>query len=74
MVQEDAISSLITMHMGLEFQENYRSFKTLPQMRVEEVKILFLYAYRAMLNTRPLGGEEIPLYVVVFCSIAEKKN
>jgi hypothetical protein len=28
-----------------------------------------------MLNIRPLGGGEgVPFYVIVFCSIVEKKN
>jgi hypothetical protein len=27
-----------------------------------------------MLNTKPLGGEWVPFYVIAFCSITEKKN
>ena len=49
-------------------------FKTLPQLRVEEVKNLSLDGYLAMLNTKPLGGEGVPFYAIVFCSIKEKKN
>jgi hypothetical protein len=43
-------------------------------LRVEEVKNLPLDGYQAMLNTRPLGGEGVPFYVIVFCSIVEKNN
>jgi hypothetical protein len=57
------------MHMGLamyEFQEDSRRSKTLSQLRVEEVKTLPLDGYRVMLNTRPLGGEGVPLFSIVF--------
>jgi hypothetical protein len=27
-----------------------------------------------MLNTEPLGGERVPFYDIVFCSITEKNN
>jgi hypothetical protein len=40
-------------------------------LRVEEVKNLPLDGYRAMLNTRPLGGEGVAFYVIVFFSIAD---
>jgi hypothetical protein len=43
-------------------------------LRVEEVKNLPLDGYRAMLNIEPLGGEGVPFYVIVFCSIAEQNN
>jgi hypothetical protein len=43
-------------------------------LKVEEVKTLTLDDYQAMLNTRLLGGEGVPFYVIVFCSIAEKNN
>jgi hypothetical protein len=39
------------------FQEDYIRSKTLSQLRVEEVKNIPPDGYRAMLNTRPLGGE-----------------
>jgi hypothetical protein len=48
-------------------------FKTLPQLRFEEVKNLPLDGYQAMLNIGPLG-EGVPFYVIVLCSIAKKKN
>jgi hypothetical protein len=57
-----------------EFQEDSRMFKTLPQLRVEEVKNLPLDGYQVMLNTKPLGGEEVPFYVIVFYSIVKKSN
>ena len=48
--------------------------KTLSQLRVEEVKTLPLYGYHSMLNIGPLGGEGVPFYVIVFCSIVEQNN
>jgi hypothetical protein len=62
------------MHMGYPcegFQEDSRRLKTIPQLRVEEVKDLFLDGYRAMLNIEPLGGEGVPFFCIVYCSIAE---
>jgi hypothetical protein len=56
------------------FQEESRSSKTLSQFKVEEVKTLTLDDYRSMLNTKTLGGEGVPLYVIVFCSIIENNN
>jgi hypothetical protein len=43
-------------------------------LRVEEIENLPLDGYKAMLNTILLGGEGIPLYTILFCSIVEKKN
>jgi hypothetical protein len=43
-------------------------------LRVEEDKNLPLDGYQAMLNIRPLGGEGVPFYTIVFCSIAEKRK
>jgi len=48
--------------------------KTLSQLRVEEVKNLPLDGYQTMLNIEPLGGQWVPFYVIVFCSIAEHNN
>jgi protein tyrosine phosphatase (PTP) superfamily phosphohydrolase (DUF442 family) len=42
-----------------DFKKYSRRFKTLPQLRIEEVKNLSLDGYRAMLNIRPLG-EGVP--------------
>jgi hypothetical protein len=50
----------------MDFQEYSRRFKTLSQLRVEEVKTLPLYGYQAMLNTMPLGGEGVPFFSTVF--------
>ena len=47
----------------MQFQEYSRRFKTLP-----------LDGYQAMLNIEPIGGERVPFYVIVFCSIEEKNN
>jgi hypothetical protein len=58
----------------MEFQEHYRRYKTLSQLRVEKFKTLPLYGYQDMFNTGPLGGEGVPFYAIVFCSIAEKNN
>jgi hypothetical protein len=41
-------------------------------LRVEEVKILTLDFYQAMLNFKPLGGEQVPFFCIVYCSICEK--
>ena len=41
---------------------------------VEEVKNLPLDGYRSVLNIGPLGGEGVPFYVIVFCSITKKNN
>jgi hypothetical protein len=41
---------------------------------VEEVKNLPKDGYRAILNIGPLGGEGVPFYVIVFCSIIERNN
>jgi hypothetical protein len=49
-------------------------YKTLSQLRLGEAKTLTLDDYWAMLNMRSLGGEGVPFYVIVFCSIVEKKN
>jgi len=38
---------------------------------VEEVRNLPLYGYEAMLNIRPLGGEGVPLFFILSCSIAK---
>jgi hypothetical protein len=55
-----------------DFKEDSISFKTLPQLRVEEVKNLSLVGYRSLLNTEPLGGEGVPIFCIVSCSIAKK--
>jgi hypothetical protein len=56
----------------MQFQAYSRSSKTLSQFRVEEGKNLPLDGYRDMLNTRTLGGEGVPLFFIVSCSIAKK--
>jgi hypothetical protein len=38
---------------------------------VEEVKNLRLDGNQTMLNIGPLGGEGVPFYDIVFCSIAK---
>jgi hypothetical protein len=43
-------------------------------LTVEGVKILPLDGYKAMLNIKLLGQEGVPLYVIVFGSITEKKK
>jgi hypothetical protein len=50
----------------MEFQEDYRRYKTLSEFRVVEVKTLPLDGYRAMLNNKPLGGEGVALFSMVF--------
>ena len=58
----------------MDFQEDSRRSKALSQLNIEEYKTLTADNYQAMLNTRPLGGEGVPLYVIVFCSIVVQKN
>jgi hypothetical protein len=41
-------------------------------LRVQEVKNLSLDGYRARLNIRPLGGEGVPFFFILSCSIAKK--
>jgi hypothetical protein len=50
----------------MEFQEDSRRSKTLSQLRVEEVKTLPLDGYRADVKYRPLGGEGVPFFSIVF--------
>jgi hypothetical protein len=50
----------------VEFQEDSKRSKILSQLRVEEVKTLPLYGYRAMLKTRMIGGEGVPFFNIVF--------
>jgi hypothetical protein len=44
------------------------------KFRVEEVKNLPLYGYQAMLNIGPPGGEGVPLFLIVSCSIGKTKS
>jgi hypothetical protein len=57
-----------------DFREDSIRSKTLSQSRVEEVKNLTLDDYQAMLNIRPLEGEGVMFYVIIFCSRAKKNN
>jgi hypothetical protein len=54
-----------------EFKEYSRRYKTLPQLRFEEVKNLPVDGYQTMLNISPLG-EGVPLFCILSCSVAEK--
>jgi hypothetical protein len=56
----------------VDFQEYFRRSKTLSKLRVEKVKTLPLDGYQAMLNIGLLGGEGVPLFCIVSCSIVEK--
>jgi hypothetical protein len=56
----------------MQFQEDFIRLKTLSQLRVEKVKNIPLDGYRAMVNTRTLGGEGVPFVFVVSYSITKK--
>jgi hypothetical protein len=75
MVRENATSTPVTHAYRANHMWNFKNILEFPkpsQLRVEEVKTLPVDGYRAMLNTGTLGGEGVPFFCFVSCSIAEK--
>jgi len=58
----------------MDFQKDSRTSKIISQLIVEEVKTLPLDGYPAMLYIGLPGGDKVPFFGIVSCSIIEQKH